>query len=289
MTNFQSTCSELKYVNCNICGSDNTQLLGVENNCNICLCRQCGLIYVNPRPVSQSLSPDFFDNFDEPPEERWGAKNYKNYLEILDTIEQVCPDKGRLLDVGCGYGFFLNLARERGWQIFGEDTSLSAVSYCHKQLNINVFRGLLEEADFPDNYFNAVMLWLVLEHLPDPQSTLKEIYRIMAPNAVLIVRVPNVNFILIKSKASGKRSIVDGAPHHLFGFTPQTLNLMLKNIFVKEVKIFPGKINEMMLKDFIKIPFAPMATSIANILLNAAFKLNQRCFFSPSIMAMAIK
>lgn len=286
--NNQST-EPFVYVNCNLCGGDDTAKIGTEKGWNICRCKRCGFIYVNPRPFIQEGYTDFFEEDVSDPETQWGAKSHLSFKSGLDRLEKMCPNKGRILDIGCGYGFLLDMAQKRGWQIFGVDTSKIAIQYCKDKLDIEVFHGTVEDAAFPSDFFSAVVMWLCLEHLPDPKNTLKEIYRILSPNSMLIVRVPNVKFLLLKSKVMGTNSIIEGAPHHLSGFISKTLFLMLKTAGFKEVEVRPANINKMVLEGKLGVIGAKLIGSLANSFLEIAYSLDHFWEISPSIMGFGKK
>ena len=75
---------------------------------------------------------------------------------------------GKLLDVGCGYGFFLRLAQEAGWEAIGVDPDPQAVAYARSTLRVEALQGDLRDLDFADHSFDLVTLWNVLDYVPDP-------------------------------------------------------------------------------------------------------------------------
>lgn len=272
-------------VTCNLCGADDTRLVGFENGWRVCQCQRCGLVYVNPRPVLEVDYSDYFEDLGEDSEQRLASIRLESFQEGLDILARSCPTRGRLLDVGCGNGYFLRIALKHHWEAFGVDTSSMAAKYCKEKLGINISHGTLEEAKFPDEYFQAVTVWLCLEHLPDPQGTLSEINRIMALDALLIIRVPNIESWYFKYKRRRNISILDGAPHHLYGFSPISINNLLYKTNFRDIRIMPGRIN----KNSLGMPFNDGIASFLNYLFMFLYLSKKQWVFSPSLLALAKK
>jgi SAM-dependent methyltransferase len=97
----------------------------------------------------------------------------------------------RVLDIGVGHGGFLGLARREGWDALGVDVSDHAATEAKERYGVEVIHGTLESARFPGGHFDLVHLSHVLEHLPDPPGTLREIRRILAPSGRVVIEVPN--------------------------------------------------------------------------------------------------
>ena len=136
--------------------------------------------------------------------------------------------KGRLLDIGCATGAFLVYMRNHqvNWQLKGVETSPYASQIARTQYNLDVFTGSLEEAKFPDLYFDVVSLWEVLEHLQNPIDTLTEVHRVLKKDGIIVLRVPNGSSFdarLFKQYWEGL-----DPPRHLFVFTPNTIKEVFK-------------------------------------------------------------
>ena len=135
--------------------------------------------------------------------------------------------EGRLLEIGCANGLFLDaLRREGNWQVQGVDTSEVAVRYARERLGLDVFLGPVEDARFADRSFDAVVMWDVLEHVHRPKETLLEIHRMLKADGVLVARLP-----LLDSwdhALFGRYWAGWDIPRHLTIFSMQTLRLMLE-------------------------------------------------------------
>ena len=137
--------------------------------------------------------------------------------------------KGRLLDVGCGAGYFLDAAREAGWQVQGVELSSAAASVGREQLGLDIFQGTLADAAFPDASFDVLTLFEVLEHLRDPGAVLAEARRILKPGGLLVVQVPNdvEAYRAWLSRSDNRWWVIP--PLHLFYFTEPTLRRWLES------------------------------------------------------------
>ncbi|MEO8286315.1 MAG: methyltransferase domain-containing protein [Chloroflexota bacterium] len=141
--------------------------------------------------------------------------NYRAY-----QIEQH-QAKGKVLDIGCGRGLLLNKLRQRGWEPQGTELSEEAAAYARDRLGLPVTTQTLEEAGFPDNEFDLVILWHVLEHIQAPRAMLNEVARILKPGGTLLVAVPNLGSW--EARWSGPHWFHLDVPRHLTHFTRKTL------------------------------------------------------------------
>jgi SAM-dependent methyltransferase len=130
---------------------------------------------------------------------------------------------GRLLDVGCGNGSFLDQMRQLGWDVTGVEPDGAAVTVAREKLGLRVFEGSLEEAGLPGGHYDAITMNHVIEHLPDPIVTLKECHRVLRPGGKLIVATPNINSM--GSQVFGEHWRGLEVPRHLHLFCPQSLRM----------------------------------------------------------------
>ncbi|MFH1833016.1 MAG: class I SAM-dependent methyltransferase [Candidatus Levyibacteriota bacterium] len=138
---------------------------------------------------------------------------------------------GKILDVGCGTGETLSLLKEVGWNVYGLDLDKDAINIAKKR-GITAKIGSYEEIEsFPKDYFDAIRLYHVIEHIGDPSVALKLIYLRLKPGGQLILGAPNYNSIVRKIFGSFWYNL--DAPRHLFLFSPKNLiALGKKNGFI---------------------------------------------------------
>lgn len=216
-------------------GPAHRQQLGVE--CEIWRCGRCHLVFPNPMPMPlgglaqhYSVEPgEYFEHHDH-------QQKAASASQMLAAAEQLTSGKGRILDIGAGRGELLKAAREKGWQAVGIEPSPTFADYAADYSGAEIRRTSLVEAAFPADYFDAVILAGVLEHLYDPDVTLKEIARILRPGGVLFVDVPNEEGLYFRIgnayyKTRGRKWTVNlaptFAPFHVFGFGPKSLRALL--------------------------------------------------------------
>jgi len=138
------------------------------------------------------------------------------------TAKGVIPYRGsgKLLDVGTGGGSYLFRLQQWGWQTFGVETSRTGCQRA-RSLGLNVFHGTLEAARFPDRFFDVVHLSNVLEHLPDPIATFDEIYRILRPDGLVYLTVPNTHSLVFRLFREHWYAL--DVPRHVISYSPKTL------------------------------------------------------------------
>lgn len=251
---------QLESVSCALCGSlQHTVVIrqakelynGLPDKFNVVRCNVCGLCFTNPRPTVSTMGffyPDNAGYFQQEIgmsvmelDDGFGTflRLYRNYpgtgdLTLLqklllpyytlraDIAAYPYYTGGRLLDVGCSYGKYLLEMKMLGWDTFGLEPHAPSANAAKSAGEIIV--GGLEDAPWPNGYFDVVTLNMSLEHMHDPFGALCHVSRLLAPHGVTIIVVPNfsgIEFRLYKEKAYGLQ-----VPQHLYHFTPATLKIM---------------------------------------------------------------
>ena len=232
---------DVEEVPCNNCGVDDADLLfegrdrlhGQGGTFSLVRCRRCSLIYLNPRPTREEMSryyPHEYEPFGRAIEDEPSAlKRWLLKYGIQRRCRAITAHKkgGRLLDVGCATGIFLAEMRQHGeWELHGVETNQEAAAYARTRFGLDIFIGELEEASYPNCYFDVITLWDVLEHLPDPRSALLEMRRIIRPDGVLLLQTPDGKSL--ESKLFGRLWIGLDIPRHLYVFTKESLAALLE-------------------------------------------------------------
>lgn len=256
----------VEYIDCKICGSDEPKFLGFRGNLEymgapglnpgqehmataVVRCRNCGFVYTNPRIiVSAQGEPGFYKD----PQmycSSMCADPLKVFNQALNLIERSCRKKGRLLDVGAGKGEFLAAAKMQGWEAFGVEPSLNFVRYAKERYGLDIQNSSLDKAGFPDNFFDAVTLNMVLEHIEDPRGLFSAIRRVLKNDGVLYIEAPNTDSGLLKIinlyyRLTGREwsPLLSPLhpPYHCYGYQPSCLKRLcrMNNFAVKKVFIF---------------------------------------------------
>ncbi len=235
---------KFEHASCNLCGKNQAEILIELGSINIVRCSNCGLIYEDPRLNEMAMR----DNFvcDRVPSEhkeqaRYSAK-IKLFKKNLKRIERHCP-KGKLLDVGCGYGTFLKIAQDRAWQVKGIELSKTSFKYATEKLNLDVINTPLGEAILPSNYFDVLTFWEVLDLVCNPLRDLLEARRVLKNGGCLALRIQNANFHipLRRSKLISflcAKFKMQPTVLHVYNFSPKTIQLLLEKAGFDDIKVF---------------------------------------------------
>lgn len=138
---------------------------------------------------------------------------------------------GKLFDIGTGPGFLLRAAKDRGWEVEGNDPSAACVDYGKQAFEITIYHDLLEDIDVDFGVYNAVVLWNVLEHLLNPVITLEKAYKMLKKDGIVHIRVPNTLSVPIEKKCK---------KGHLYEFNEKNIKILLSNIGFKEIESYIG-------------------------------------------------
>jgi 2-polyprenyl-3-methyl-5-hydroxy-6-metoxy-1,4-benzoquinol methylase len=232
-------------VTCNLCGSNNFKVVEEDQlPFRVLRCKNCSLVFVHPHPDYIELKEHYDKGYysawvDVQREKR--IRMWSNRLKKLKKFRF----GGKLLDVGCGEGAFLQLAKKDGWKISGTEMSSYAAEYAADILGVDIFCGELPDAGYPDNSFEVVTMWHVLEHVTDPNNYLNAIYRILKPDGLLVVAVPNANNLVMQiayrifKRRKSKLFSKDEKEVHLYHFSPITIKAYLEKAGFSCLSISP--------------------------------------------------
>jgi 2-polyprenyl-3-methyl-5-hydroxy-6-metoxy-1,4-benzoquinol methylase len=265
---------------CPICESSDFVTLYSLSNGEVVRCRGCTTV-CRKRLVSGESAVQLYNDssyFDSPFFDvlRVGARTdvqpYPVYRHALRKFEGIVEGR-RLLDVGCAYGAFLEMARGRGWEVSGVDLSEVACAYARQERDLHVFHGSLEQANYPGNHFSVVTLWDLIEHLDRPLDTLFEVRRILAPGGLLFVFTINqgslVNRVghLLHRATFGRYSqplVLLYDIHHNFFFTRKTLRGLLQRAGLGRIVAFDEM--DAKISRWKTVPISPLMTVGCNCL-----------------------
>ncbi len=151
----------------------------------------------------------------------WMSNGMKREADYLRYMTLAHEPFGKLLDVGCGGGRFLNRMKKRGWQVEGTDFDEQATKKVTARYSIQTHVGDLPQCALPANSFDVITMSQTIEHLYDPQSTLRECLRVLKPGGLLVMTTPNVNSLGASEFGPYWRGWE--APRHLHLFSVESL------------------------------------------------------------------
>ncbi len=226
-----------EWLECIMCGDERLikRLKSFEGS--LAKCMECGLIFRNPKPSYETIKEYYKDDYSNIFLEEQTKSYRKGIFRHFFATSIKDKGEGRLLDVGSGYGIFLSLAKDLGWEVYGIELSEDACQFARKNFGLNVFCGDLKKASFPKDHFDVVTLWNVLDHTTNPLEQLLEIKRVLKDNGLLFIRLPNFLF-QGKSRCTGDAfdKLFFGRTYlsqkisvsHLYAFTPFSIKNMLE-------------------------------------------------------------
>jgi len=207
------------------------------------MCRECGLVSIDPHPSKDELI-DSYDSYlpEEPREiEKWQTMMLpivKKSARLIESVQGNTP--GRLLDIGSGYGFFLEEMKSRGWNVEGVELSETGRKFTRRRIHVPVHSNPMESLSLPQNHFDVVTLFYVIEHLPDPVTTIREVSRILRPGGIILVRWPHSTPIVrLLGPLAGKLDLYH-TPFHLYDFSPGTVRKLLATASFEQIKTVVG-------------------------------------------------
>lgn len=156
-------------------------------------CLECGLYWVPQIDEWQAetfYTADYFQGEVERGYSNYPAneRNHRlNARQILRLLSGHAKNKGRLLDIGCAYGFMVHEACMAGWEAEGVEPCHAAQDYAVSQLGVKVAKGPLVEAKFPSGSFDAITLIGTIEHLADPVAVVKEVSRVIKEGGLFVI------------------------------------------------------------------------------------------------------
>ncbi len=236
----------VEWVPCNLCGSDDFRIIypnryEAQNfsgdrvksfayassdraRGNIVRCNNCFLAYMTPRDkdvyaLYEGVEDDYyFSSRDD------RTVSFERDLRELHKTLGVSDSGGKkLLDIGCSYGFFMDVAKKSGWDVYGCELSKKQYEFAAKN-HANICNKQVQECGFQDNFFDVVTLYDVLEHVTSPSNFLRDVRQVLKPGGTLVITTPDL--ASPSAKVMG-RFWINFARMHLYYFTPETVSKLL--------------------------------------------------------------
>lgn len=248
---------------CNLCGSFKIKRLyslkddqiGVyekqDRMLDIEKCGNCGLIFIGNIRDIDKLHRTFWKEVVKDISARVERSSFGDYGAAVKIADQYRKNN-RVLDVGCGDGRFLRALKAKGWNEFGVEVAPEAVDYARDVFKLNIIRGMIEDINFPDDYFDVVSMWGVIEHLRNPQQVLRKVHNILREEGLLLLYTPNALSLFHKLARLSYLSSGGTIKYplrrlfvamHLYYFSPETISRILADNGIIPFKICRKNIN----------------------------------------------
>ncbi len=225
----------LENANCDLCKASESEKLflvtdpfsAAGEKYNLVRCASCGLIYVNPRPTAETIGLCYPSKYYEV----HVSHSSKEQTRLVEVERRRLHDIGRfsrtgsILDIGCGNGRFLSVAKESGWRTLGIEISPKMADFARREYGLEVLETSFLEAKLPSAEFDVVTMWGVLEHLHHPKAAVMEVHRLLRPGGLFVALVPNIDST--QFRLFGPQWPLLDVPRHLYHFSPQTLRRMV--------------------------------------------------------------
>jgi 2-polyprenyl-3-methyl-5-hydroxy-6-metoxy-1,4-benzoquinol methylase len=217
---------------CILCGGTNRSVLYTRNEWKVYKCEGCGLGVLDPQPGPDQLSnlynQAYFDNhYNEelPPDSDRMLRRLEQESHRLRFFRPY-KKTGRILDIGCGRGYFLLACRRRNYEVEGIDVSPDAAAYVKTTLNIPVHTGPISNIALDEAAYDVVTMWHSLEHTPNPNEHIKMAGRWLKDDGILVVDVPNHEGY--DARKTWSQWPQWDLPFHFYHFTPRSLTALLE-------------------------------------------------------------
>lgn len=205
---------------CPVCRSRDLRALEGYERAHLARCRSCGMTFSDRLPTESELTAHYDDYghaWNDSPITR------DRYRELLESF-QPYRATNRLLDVGCGAGFFLEEARDRGWRVSGNEFSAHAIEV-NRAKGLDVIHGPITLDTFEPGTFDVITAFEVFEHVDEPSEMGALLARILRPGGLLYCTTPNFN-ALSRRVLKARWNVID-YPEHLCYYTPATIRTWL--------------------------------------------------------------
>lgn len=215
-------------IKCLCCSGNKSYLVLQEKLYNLYRCCNCNVVYLYPRNTEDKfkINNTRYDFIDV--EKAYFLK--RNILEnrAKNTIYQVMKysNCGTILDVGCSYGFYLNIFKQYGFKVEGIEITKKAINYVENNLGIKVYSGNFKNFNFNKKKYDIITLFDVIEHQTNPNYIIGKIYSLLTEKGIVVIQTPNYDSIIAKITRTKWFWLL--LPQHQYLFNISSLKYLLE-------------------------------------------------------------
>lgn len=212
-------------MSCVLCNSDNNNKI----YSNLIKCSDCGFVWADVDVTKAKVKEIYRDSYffgeeyaDYIKEEKALRKTFERNISFISKIRP----SGKLLDIGCAYGYFLDVAKEK-YDVKGVEINKAACEFARSNFKVNAICGDFLELEFEENYFDVVTMFSAIEHLKSPHLYVEKISKLMKSGGIFICATPNIDSFISKFRKKKWRQI--HPPTHLSYFSVKSLTRLFEN------------------------------------------------------------
>jgi 2-polyprenyl-3-methyl-5-hydroxy-6-metoxy-1,4-benzoquinol methylase len=220
-------------IKCDLCGSEEHQLLFVKEGFRHVRCAVCGMVFVNPR-LADHFDIQTVSGTGCMGEEIISNSQRKRFQKELSTFEPF-RRLNSIMEIGAGRGWFLLEASRLGWDVWAVEVNADAVKFMELNGIKQIIVQSAEDCEAPRNSMDVVRMWDVVEHLCSPRKALANVYRMLRPGGLL--RLATTNFASLSRRLNGPEWVYLNGADHIFLFEPRTIIRLLEDVGFSGIRI----------------------------------------------------
>jgi 2-polyprenyl-3-methyl-5-hydroxy-6-metoxy-1,4-benzoquinol methylase len=193
-------------------------------------CQNCSFVFAEDIPTENELIEEYLKY---PRKEEMSPTNLVRFEEYLDSFEKY-RKTNNILEIGAGVGFFIKLAKERGWNVYATEYDDVAVQRC-KDKGATVHQGKLSLENYENDFFDVIFSTEVIEHINNPREEVEIKSKILRTGGAVFITTPNFNSI--SRRVLGEKWNVIHYPEHLSYYTSKTLSKLFNQFGFQKVWI----------------------------------------------------
>jgi 2-polyprenyl-3-methyl-5-hydroxy-6-metoxy-1,4-benzoquinol methylase len=217
---------------CYLCGSTQIkELKGYEEH-ELAKCSNCSFVFMRRIPTNDELI-NYYSVYAYETEKQMSEPTRQSLEGLVKKFDPYRKNN-RILDVGCGEGWILEISKKHGWEVYGTEYSSRAIEICEAK-GIKMYQGVLDPGKMNVSEFDVIISSETVEHINNPQEDFNNINKLLRKEGLLYVTTPNFNSYL-RYLLKKKYNIIE-YPEHLSYYTKKTLHALLANNGFKKVKL----------------------------------------------------
>jgi len=212
---------------CIYCKNQKTDFFLKSDNFSYFRCKDCGLVFLSPQLRTKNISLLNKEMYGKRNKISEYFKREKYYRDVaVSIIKQIkkYQKKGKLLDVGCSYGLFLEEARKAGFEVYGLEMEKETADFAKKKFNLEIIDTNFE--NFENGQYDVITFIDVLEHLPNLKKVLLKVSKMLKKDGILFIQYPNIESLAFRLTKEKWNWFLPGI--HLYQFSTVSLKKILE-------------------------------------------------------------